>query len=407
MRRCSSGPRRRFQSAPPAREATAAGDRKGALARVVSIRASRAGRRLEYVTNRRTLAPLTVFQSAPPERGGDLNPSLASCSSISTSEKFQSAPPERGGDMKLWTRISFGRHPAVSIRASRAGRRLGHLHAQRWNTAAGDVSIRASRAGRRRAGVTHGRHFHQDLAKFLSAPPERGGDPCGRAPSTKRTFSCRSFNPRLPSGEATGGGPVRSECPPSEMFQSAPPEGEATRVRCRSRGPTGMEQVSIRASRAGRRPACTGAVRPPTLLVVFQSAPPERGGDWADGELVPVQDGGVSIRASRAGRRLDHVQDARPGAINVGFQIRASRAGRRRAAECFRRRGCLPEGVSIRASRAGRRQLIADSGVLVRVRCFKSAPPERGGDDAAFAAGYGGVRPGFNPRLPSGEATSA
>ncbi len=83
-----------------------------------------------------------------------------------------------------------------------------------------------------------------------------------------------------------------------------------------------MLNVSIRAPRAGRK-ATIGMVDP--LLVLFQSAPRERGERQCDpsyGRVYPV-----SIRAPRAGRKIQ----AQRSSESIRVSIRAPRAGRKLA----------------------------------------------------------------------------
>ena len=106
-----------FQSAPPAREATQAANR-GNRQRMVSIRASRAGGDIVMTTPQ---AFSIKFQSAPPAREA-----TARWTSTSLVCPFQSAPPAREA-----TRQNRGPYPEtqVSIRASRAGGDVGLTHA--------------------------------------------------------------------------------------------------------------------------------------------------------------------------------------------------------------------------------------------------------------------------------------
>ncbi len=143
-----------FQSAPPARGATAKLHRKW-LWVTVSIRAPRAGgdgSPLPLPRRGRSFNPrpprggrlgavpgfrrVQVFQSAPPARGA----TIAKWLSVSRGT-FQSAPPARGATHDLIDGVAL---EAVSIRAPRAG---GDLAIDRPPRQPAPVSIRAPRAG--------------------------------------------------------------------------------------------------------------------------------------------------------------------------------------------------------------------------------------------------------------------
>ena len=235
----------KFQSAPPAREATPPLASGTGSPTCFNPRLPR-GRRHRTT---RGLIPICAFQSAPPAREATrpahkldwcslgFNPRLPrgrrplSIWRVCQRQTFQSAPPAREATLDTLYRDL---ESMVSIRASRAGGDRGcltwarpgkrfnprlprgrRLRVARPGAPLGPVSIRASRAG-----GDGGQGHVRAGAALVSIRASRAG------------------------GDAVSGAPTAGVVP----FQSAPPAREATAMTWASfRRP----QVSIRASRAG------------------------------------------------------------------------------------------------------------------------------------------------------------
>ena len=233
----------------------------------------------------------------PPSSGGQrFNPRLPRgeatilrCGEPAAGRWFQSAPPARGGDPAEGA-VSKGE--LVSIRASRAGRRRPRRAPPQ--PPLGRVSIRASRAGRRR-------------------------------PVRWRRADARSFNPRLPRGEATRA--PWTGCGRPSRFNPRLPRGEATPALAGL--PHHPVPVSIRASRAGRRPLAAERAQE-RQASQFQSAPPARGGDRRRSSRTATSTSGFqSAPPARGGdRRRLRV----PGLMPEGFNPRLPRGRRPRCA---------------------------------------------------------------------------
>ena len=192
----------RFQSAPPARGATArAGDRDH-VRQSFNPRPPRGGR--PSASGRRLRR--TGFNPRPP-RGGRRLDDLTGAAD----PEFQSAPPARGATGGCaGSRVL---HRGFNPRPPRGGR----LAEERQTVQVSIVSIRAPRAGgdlRRRV------HRLGDRLVSIRAP-RAGGDIC----FVFITHPPRGFNPRPPRGGRRDAGPAVG---PRALFQSAPPARGAT-----------------------------------------------------------------------------------------------------------------------------------------------------------------------------------
>ena len=293
-----------FQSAPPARGATAAMIFAEVVARV-SIRAPRAG---GDSRRRARGAPDRCFNPRPP-RGGRHGVGSGRASAM----MFQSAPPARGA-----TAGGDG-HDAqrdVSIRAPRAG---GDSCRPRCLRGSRCFNPRPPRGGRPEKTL----EMLERVTVSIRAP-RAGGDVWNEG--KPRMLGC--FNPRPPRG---GRPRTIEDDDPAEAFQSAPPARGATRLRAvacrRSRGFNPRPPRGGRRGRGGEAACPLGFnPRPPRggrpvrdlcldHLPEFQSAPPARGATPQEACL--SREAAVSIRAPRAG---GDGSSSEPSLSHRGFQ---------------------------------------------------------------------------------------
>ena len=281
-----------FQSAPPARGATAAWQHPrhadvsfnprpphGGRRRIrwrsihdshVSIRAPRTG---GDRTCRPRSRPRSCFNPRPPHGGRLSSPRSArrrisgfnprpphggrqpGFATVSRAGRFQSAPPARGATRQ---RLPVHHHADVSIRAPRTG---GDHGEDDDCLLLGGFNPRPPHGGRLSLGLIDG----EDGVGFNPRPPHGGRLERARYAHEQAIVSIRA--PRT-GGDSRSAGPGS----PPIWFQSAPPARGATWSAPSSRRED--MTVSIRAPRTGGDPADPGPKPGPGQ---FQSAPPARG----------------------------------------------------------------------------------------------------------------------------------